>query len=315
MTVASTPKFSVIIPTYNRAGLLARTLGSVFRQRLTNYEVVVVDDGSTDRTGEVLASFADRVRACRQPNRGPGASRNAGAERARGEYLAFLDSDDLWFPWSLETFQTLIDRYQQPALLCGNFLQFETDAELDGIQEEPARGDYFVDYLASWQRHRVTGAGMVVVRRDVFLGAGGFTAASCNLEDHDLALRLGVAPGFVQVSNLTLGWRRHPGGITNEMGKSLAGGWRLIRTEQSGGYPGGYARARARLEIITQHIRSVSLEFVKAGMFADAWALYRSTLRWQVALGRLKYLMIFPPYLTLTAARFRWRGESRDTAR
>jgi glycosyltransferase involved in cell wall biosynthesis len=93
--------FSVIIPTYNRAALLCTALDSVFAQTFTDYEVIVVDDGSTDGTAAMVASYGGRVRYFQQQNKGPGAARNLGAQHATGEYLAFLDSDDLWFPWTL----------------------------------------------------------------------------------------------------------------------------------------------------------------------------------------------------------------------
>lgn len=296
--------FSVIIPSFNRRILLARTLESVRLQRHTDFEVIVVDDGSTDEAGEPVVPRDARIRVIHQEHLGPGASRNRGAESASGEYLAFLDSDDLWFPWSLEVFRTLIARYDRPALLCGNYQHFADESELARVREEPARAEYFADYLASWQRHRVVGAGMIVVRRDTFAAVGGFTTEPCNLEDHDLALRLGDARGFVQLATVTLGWRRHPGNTSHAMSRNVAGCQRLLREERAGRYPGGEAQAAARREIITQHTRSTSLECARAGWLAAAWRIYRATLDWHVALGRWKYLTTFPLYLAAAAV---WR--------
>ena len=83
--------FSVVIPTHNRAGLLAETLETVFAQEERDFEILVVDDGSTDETPEVLKRYAGRIEVLRQENRGPAAARNLGIERARGHYVAFLD--------------------------------------------------------------------------------------------------------------------------------------------------------------------------------------------------------------------------------
>src|SRR6516225_7492172 len=116
--------FSVVIPTYNRVHLLARTLDSVSRQRFTDFEVIVVDDGSNDGTQEYLRSLGDRIRMLQQANGGPGAARNAGIRAARGKYVALLDSDDLWFPWTLNVFARAIREHKQPTILGGRCVEF-----------------------------------------------------------------------------------------------------------------------------------------------------------------------------------------------
>ena len=95
-------------------------LDSVFAQTWTNYEVIVADDGSTDGTGDVLATYGDRIRVVTQQNSGPGTARNLGIELARGEYLAFLDSDDVWFPWTLASYARAIHDYGQPTIIAGD---------------------------------------------------------------------------------------------------------------------------------------------------------------------------------------------------
>jgi glycosyltransferase involved in cell wall biosynthesis len=89
-------RISVVIPTYNRAALIGRALESALTQQRPGSEIVVVDDGSTDGTDRILAGYADRVRVIGQANRGGAAARNRGVAEARGEWIAFLDSDDLW---------------------------------------------------------------------------------------------------------------------------------------------------------------------------------------------------------------------------
>src|SRR5450830_1529256 len=94
-------EFSIVIPTYNRMKFLQQALDSVWAQTHDDYEIIVVDDGSTDGTKDYLASLDGRVKTVRQSNSGPAAARNLGVRQAKGEYVAFLDSDDLWFPWAL----------------------------------------------------------------------------------------------------------------------------------------------------------------------------------------------------------------------
>ena len=99
------PQVSVIIPTYNRAGSISRSLKSILNQTFQDFEIIVVDDGSTDDTHQVTADLADaRIRLLRhETNLGPGPARNTGMQAATGHYIAWLDSDDEWFPEKLET--------------------------------------------------------------------------------------------------------------------------------------------------------------------------------------------------------------------
>ena len=96
------PKVSVIIPTYQRSHLVGQAIESVLAQTYCDYEIIVVNDGSTDNTGEILAQYGDRIVAIHQENRGLPAARHAGIRVAQGQYIAFLDDDDLWEPQKLE---------------------------------------------------------------------------------------------------------------------------------------------------------------------------------------------------------------------
>jgi GT2 family glycosyltransferase len=101
MKQPAAPQISVIIPTFNRAWTLARAVDSVLAQTYAPKEVIVVDDGSTDPTPEVLAAYGDRIRVLVQPNRGVSSARNLGIRCSRGEFIALLDSDDQWKPEKL----------------------------------------------------------------------------------------------------------------------------------------------------------------------------------------------------------------------
>jgi glycosyltransferase involved in cell wall biosynthesis len=290
------PTFSVIIPTYNRSSYLNVTLESVWRQTLTDYEIIVVDDGSTDDTSTCLSQFSERVAVVKQPNYGPSIARNKGAENARGEYLAFLDSDDLWFPWTLETVAQLITRHDRPAIISARLVSFNDPAELESVNQTPTTTEVFSDFLSSSERDFFVGAGMTFVRRDKFLEVGGFTGGQMNLEDHDLILKLGTAEGFVQILEPpTLGWRRHSTSLTDQSMRSFQGCKHLIESEQRGVYPGGKTRAVARRRIITRHIRPWALTFARRGEWQLAWSLYKSTFIWNLSLYRWRYLVGFWP--------------------
>lgn len=100
-TSGSRPAVSVVIPTYNRAWCLREAVDSVAEQGFRDFELIVVDDGSTDETARLLREYGGSLRVLRQPRRGVSAARNAGIAAARGELIAFLDSDDIWLPGKL----------------------------------------------------------------------------------------------------------------------------------------------------------------------------------------------------------------------
>jgi len=119
--VTSGPLFSVIIPVYNGAVTLARAIESVLAQSYAGYEVIVVDDGSTDGSRAVARDFAERIRYFRQDNAGVSAARNAGARHARGEWLAFLDADDWYYPDRLRRHAEWIMRDPALDFLTGDY--------------------------------------------------------------------------------------------------------------------------------------------------------------------------------------------------
>ena len=287
-------QFSVVIPTFNRRELLVATLDSVWAQRFTDFQVIVVDDGSSDGTREYLASLGGRVRVILQANRGAGAARNAGAAVADADYIAFLDSDDIWFPWTLSTV-ALVIRDTSSSIVVSRFVELFHDAELSTVREEPPRHCQFVDYLSSSSHTISTGGSTLFIKRDVFLASGGFTDRSLNAEDHDLILRLGEAAGFAQVlAPVTLAWRRHSGSVSKIVRRNVAGMLHLVGQECAGAYPGGARRASARREVITRHLRAVSIAALGEGDITGALALYRAAFRWHLQAARWRYLAGFP---------------------
>ncbi len=111
------PRVSVIIPVYNGAATIERVLNSVFEQTFDDFEIVVVDDGSTDETAAILERFGSRIAIVRQPNKGFCAARNAAIAKSKGEYLALLDADDFWAPTKLEKAIAILDKSPQVVLV------------------------------------------------------------------------------------------------------------------------------------------------------------------------------------------------------
>jgi glycosyltransferase involved in cell wall biosynthesis len=285
--------FSVIIPTFNRLKYLPATLACVRAQRFTDFETVVVDDGSTDGTRDYLASIPG-IRVVHQSNAGPGPARNAGVALAKGEYIAFLDSDDLWFPWTLEAFAGVIAA-SSPSIVTASVIEFSDEGRLAQVRDVPLRHRTFPDFFSSATRPISVGSGTAVIRRAAFLASGGFTDRSINAEDHDLILRLGDAAGFAQILEpITCAWRRHAQSETADLAKSIDGMLHLIAEEQAGHYPGGPQRAQERRQIITRHLRPISFAALRVGNIAAAARLYRMAFVWHLRSARLSYLAAFP---------------------
>ena len=275
--------------------LLSQALDSVFAQTFTDYEVIVVDDGSTDGTRDYLSSLGNRVTVLSHSNGGPGAARNLGARYAAGDYFAFLDSDDRWFPWTLSCFADLIGRYDRPAILSARLMEFAVESELETVERTETKADVFRDYYSSYRHSYFVGSGMSVLRRDAFRNSFGYADVISSFEDHDLILRMGDASGFVQlVEPVTLAYRKHSESLTRLSYRSFEGARYVVRQEMERLYPGGPARAGARRAIITQRIRPVTVSLLENGLWREAWVLYRATFVWNFLLGRCKYLLGFP---------------------
>ena len=285
--------FSVVIPTFNRLEYLPATLASVRAQRFADFETIVVDDGSTDGTREYLAAQTD-IRVVHQTNLGAGVARNAGVAVATGQYIAFLDSDDLWFPWTLETIASALAA-GSPAVIAGHYGEFWNESELAKISEVRIDIAYFPDYLSSASHAITVGSCAAVVARAAFLEIGGFVTRTINAEDHDLILRLGACSGFAHVRQpLTVAWRRHHNSLTGNLSKTIEGMCHLIAEERAGRYPGGPMRADERRRIITRHVRPITLAALRERRPQAAFQLYASTFAWNLRAGHLRYLAAFP---------------------
>ena len=294
-------RFSVIIPTYNRRVLLRQALASVWAQTYANYEVIVVDDGSTDGTWDDLVAQGSRVRSVRQENAGPGAARNLGVQHAAGEYLAFLDSDDLWFPWTLATYARCLSENQNASLICGRGIFFDSgppsnscsgpvECQFHSCLFNPLGGQEFAFPTPA-----------VAFQRSAFLDLGGFR----NLfiaEDMDLWLRSGCLSGCIRVTSPVLcAERRHVTRTTSDLARTLEGLSFVLDEELAGIYPGGERFKRVREDRIARAFRSVSIACVRHQRWTDAWNLYCKTLRMNYRLKRWRYLAGFP---LMVATRF-----------
>jgi glycosyltransferase involved in cell wall biosynthesis len=284
------PFFSIVIPTYNRLPLLRETLESVAEQAFRDFEIIVVDDGSTDGTVEAFSGAA-QLKLIRQQNRGPGAARNAGAATAQGKYLVFLDSDDLLFPWSLGVYHEVALKFEFPSFVTGKPIVFVAPGQYPEAINSALDVEPFVDYFASWDEWRWFSASSFVIRHDVFDEVQGFHEG-WGSEDAHLAIKLGCSRGFVHVrSPYTFAYREQIQSLKSVPSYSPNGARLILDDELRGGFPGGSSRARERRHIIARHLRPVSIDLLRRGQRQQSWELYRSMFPWHLREGRWRYLL------------------------
>ena len=181
------PQVSVIIPTYNRAWVIKEAIDSVLTQDYTEFELIVVDDGSTDQTFDVLESYRNDIKVLSQKNKGVSAARNRGIAEASGNFIAFLDSDDLWLSQKLSV---QIDFFNQTpdALIC----QTEEVWIRNGLRVNPKKrhkkpsGMIFKPSL----RLCLVSPSAVMIRRHLLDRVGRFDETLPACEDYDLWLRI-----------------------------------------------------------------------------------------------------------------------------
>ena len=219
------PKISVVIPTYNRAATVPRAIESVLAQTVTDLEVVVVDDGSSDSTAKVLGDmFGDRIRYYAQTNQGASVARNRGVEEARGEWIAFLDSDDFWEKEKLEWQLKALKQFGHKCCACYTDVRFfnhsETRTMFQMVADEfPQEGTMGAKPDVLERLVRPGGAGMVVclsslmARADVIRKTGGFDPTLLYSQDSEFMFRLAMLTAFCYVNLPLVQFDRSPAEI------------------------------------------------------------------------------------------------------
>ena len=181
------PTVSVIIPTYNRGWILREAIDSVLTQEFTDYELIVVDDGSTDDTCEILDTYGRQITVLRQSNQGVSAARNRGIAASRAQLIAFLDSDDIWLPQKIDR-QVRFFRSNPDALI----VQTEETWVRNGVRVNPKKrhqkysGLIFEPSLALC----LVSPSAVMIRKSLFDTVGLFNERLPACEDYDLWLRV-----------------------------------------------------------------------------------------------------------------------------
>jgi glycosyltransferase involved in cell wall biosynthesis len=225
-TVSPRPPFSVIMPAYNAGGTVESSIRSVLRQSRQDFELIVVDDGSTDDTGRKVEAFGDgRIRLLRRPNGGPAAARNEGIAEARGDYVSMLDSDDMWMPRYLEAMAAALAAAPRAGLAF-------TDA---WVFDDTSRRIRTSTAMAYWRPSNALPENQksllllllernfiftsATVRRSVIDAVGGYDERLWYAEDYELWVRIVAAGNYAVATNEVLAIHRdRRGSLTSDTG-------------------------------------------------------------------------------------------------
>ncbi len=194
------PLVSVVLPTYNRASTLVRAMASVLQQTFTDFELVIVDDGSTDATPQILARYAGRenVKIITSRHRGCAAARNLGVKSSQGRYLAFQDSDDEWLPQKLATaMTTLVAADPETGVFYSDMVRVEKDGRVTHFKSPDVQFGVFINEITLDFETFHIGMQSAVIKRECLAAVGEFDEALPRFIDLDIFIRLADKFRFV----------------------------------------------------------------------------------------------------------------------
>ena len=274
-----TPIVSIVMPAYNAAPYIGETLDSVFRQTFTNYEVIVINDGSPDTVEleQALEPYIGRIRYIKQENLGAGAARNEGLRASQGEFIAFLDADDLWLPTYLEE-QLKFIHANDVDLVCADAMHFGDSplvrkTYMEAFMETaPVVGEVTFLGLVSAEQSLITSG--IVARRAPIIEVGLFDEGLRNSQDFDLWLRL-VRHGarLAYQRRLLLRYRCHENSLSGDEINRIARQLRVYnRIESSFDLTPEECTEVSRMvkQIQVMHELELSKSYLSQGKFAEA---------------------------------------------
>ncbi len=214
---APPPVVSVVIPAYNAAWCVRKAIDGVLAQTYRDYEVVAVNDGSTDDTAAVLAGYGSAIRVVDQPNGGMSNARNAGIRASRGEFIAFLDSDDWWLPPKLER-QVALMRERPEIGFCSCAARVENmEGQLLNLWECPTVQGSFLVHLFQSGADVPGSCSAVLARRNLVLAAVAFDESLRGAEDPDLWIRLAAISQYACLPEAMTVILRRPGSVSRNL--------------------------------------------------------------------------------------------------
>ncbi len=284
------PRFSIIITCYNQQSFIRDALNSALSQEYPDKEIIVVDDGSADGSPAILAEYGNRINACfLGVNQGAYAARNKGVSLAKGDYVLFLDGDDVLLPWALRAYSKIID-LKKPKLVVARLLHWFDGTFIKDKTSGTPKELEIVEYETLMKKDRhVRFSPTAVMDRGCFNRSGGWAADMFHLDDHDLLLRLGYTGRAVHIlSPFTVAYRQHGANSSNQLDRMLDGILKIIRKEKANIYPGGPACRLERYAVIGGFVfywsrRAFQSGYYAAGrrLLAAGWSMILIAVFWK----------------------------------
>jgi glycosyltransferase involved in cell wall biosynthesis len=303
---------TVVIPCYNQAHFLGEAIESVLSQTYPHFEIVVVDDGSTDNTSEVASGYPpDKVRLIRQENKGLSAARNAGLYQSRSEYVVFLDSDDRLLPGALEVGVRELEAHPECAFVSGHIRRIAADGSPlrtppQALHKAHVEGDHYARLL---RYNYIWTPGSVMYRRSVFDSVGGFDPSVNATADWDLYLRVARDYPVHHHGEVVLDYRRHGASMTGNPALMLKATVAVLRRQRK------HVRGHERYEKACETGLRGGREYYGVPL-ADEVRGHLRGREWKRALRGLLILLRYYPWgLTLLDERRMARYRKQDAER
>lgn len=228
---AKAPAYSVVIITYNRAHFVPAAVRSVLDQTYKDFELILVDDGSRDGTREALKPFMDRIRYVHQENGGIAAARNRGIQEARGRWVSFLDSDDLWEPEVLEQVNAAFKKHPDVGFVALTAREMDEDGTVtDRVYGKRSQGEFYTTSSLLWGDSGV--ASWFTARRDLLQSVGPYDTAMHSADDCDLLVRISLSARMLNLSRPLMRYRVHGNNISKNRRKNARDWIRLLEKLQ-----------------------------------------------------------------------------------
>lgn len=285
---------SVIIPCYNQARFLSEAIESVLAQTYKNFEIIVIDDGSTDNTRQIVEQY-EEVRYLRQENQGVASARNLGLRLSKGEYLVFLDADDRLLPEAIKIGLRSFDTHPESAFVAGHVRLISADGSALPSPQPPAVGrDVYLELL----RHNfIWTTGAVMYRRSTLVSIDGFNTSVDGSADFDLNLRLASRFPTYWHGEEVLEYRKHSANMTRQAGLMLMASVTARRRHQK------VVKGNMQYEkALNSGLRSVQEDYGEKAI-REASAMLRSCQWGQVMKGAFVLVCYYPRGLFAHASR------------
>jgi glycosyltransferase involved in cell wall biosynthesis len=283
------PQVSIIIPTYNSATYLKQAIDSVLAQTHRDFEILVIDDGSTDDTADLMNGYGAAVRYLRQPNHGVATARNRGIEESRGEYVAFLDADDVWLPDKLERQIEALEQYPGRGACYTDFFVVAPDLTVQTRISHAQQGHTFEALLL---KGNVVGTpSSVICRREDVRQVGGFDPSFSYGADWEMWIRLASVTEFVHVREPLVLYRQHDGNMSRNIALLEDDSVRLLA---KGFATEGISQelCRKKQKALARNYLVLAGSYFHAGDYLDSFRCARKAVR--LDFHQAAYILAFP---------------------